>query len=57
MAEFTLTALKSEIDNDPQGIGYKDGANWLEDSEIADLLNNVIVSNTITRFKIEAQGS
>lgn len=39
MAEFTLQALADEIDNDPEGIGYKVGAVWKGDQVIADLIN------------------
>jgi len=38
---FSLEALKSEIENDPLGLGYAPGGNWLDDQEIADLINAV----------------
>ena len=41
MAELTPAALKAEIENDPLAIGYKNGADWKADQEIADLLNAV----------------
>lgn len=40
MAEYTTQALRDEIDNDPQGIGYKNGTTWKADSEIRDLIND-----------------
>ena len=46
MVEFTLTALKSEIETDPKSLGYKEvGGQWKGDSVIADLLNekNLVV--------------
>ena len=39
MAEFSLQALHDEIESDPEGLGYKDGADWKEDAVIADLIN------------------
>ncbi len=42
MADFSLVALKDEIVNDPQTIGYKNSASpddWKGDQEIADLIN------------------
>lgn len=39
MADFSLQALHDEIEADPEGLGYKDGAAWKGDQEIADLLN------------------
>ena len=39
MAEFSLAALKAEIDNDPEGIGYRVSAVWKSDQVIADLIN------------------
>lgn len=39
---FTYAELKQEIDNDPQGIGYKTGAVWKGDQVIADLINNQV---------------
>jgi len=48
MAEFSLEALKDEIVNDSQSLGYKNSAtpnDWKEDQEIADLINakNLVV--------------
>lgn len=48
MADFTLEALKDEIVNDPQVLGYKNSAtpnDWKEDQVIADLINakNLVV--------------
>ncbi len=42
MADFTLAALKAEIDSDPTVIGLKkiDGITWKGDQVIADLLND-----------------
>lgn len=39
MADFTLAALKAEIDTDPESLGYKIGVVWKSDQTIADLLN------------------
>lgn len=39
MADFTLQALHDEIENDPEGLGYKTGSVWKEDNIIADLIN------------------
>ena len=39
MAEFSLQALHDEIEADPMGLGYKDGADWKEDAEIVALIN------------------
>ncbi len=42
MAEFSFTALKDEIVNDTEGLGYKNSAtpnDWKGDQEIADLIN------------------
>jgi hypothetical protein len=36
---FTLQALHDEIENDPESIGYKIGADWKGDQVIADLIN------------------
>ena len=41
MAEFTLEALKDEIVNDPESLGYKTAPlDWKSDQEIADLIND-----------------
>lgn len=47
MAEFSLQALHDEVEADPEGIGYKIGAAWKGDQEIADLINakNYVVDN------------
>ena len=39
MADFSLQALHDEIENDPQGLGYKDGGVWKEDAVIVGLIN------------------
>jgi hypothetical protein len=39
MADFSLQALADEINNDPEAIGYRNGA-WKGDQVIADLLND-----------------
>jgi hypothetical protein len=40
MADFSLQALHDEIENDPQGLGYKEaGGAWKEDSVIVGLIN------------------
>ncbi len=42
MAQVDLTALRDEIVNDPQGVGYKSSAtadDWKGDQEIVDLIN------------------
>jgi hypothetical protein len=39
MAVFSLAALKAEIETDPLALGYKDGAAWKGDQEIADIIN------------------
>ena len=51
MADFSLEALKDEIVNDPQALGYKNSAtptDWKGDQEIADLINakNLVVDRT-----------
>lgn len=38
--EFTIQALHDEIENDPTARGYKVGAVWKGDQEIADLINS-----------------
>lgn len=53
MAEFTLQALNDEIDNDPEAIGYKTGATWKGDQEIADLIN--AKNYTIDRASIPSE--
>ncbi len=43
MAEFSFAALKTEIDTDPLGLGYKNSptpGDWKGDQVIADLINN-----------------
>lgn len=57
MADFTLQALHDEIENDPETIGYKVGAIWKGDGEIADLLNAknyVIDRNSVEMESIRA---
>ena len=39
MAEFTLQELHDEIEVDPLALGYKTGAVWKSDAEIAGLIN------------------
>ncbi len=40
MADFTLEALRDEIVNDPNSLGYKNAPlDWNGDQEIADLIN------------------
>lgn len=40
MTEFSLQALHNEIENDPQGLDYKEaGGAWKGDDVIADLIN------------------
>ena len=40
MPDFTPQALADEINNDPEGIGYKDAGVWKGDQVIADLIND-----------------
>lgn len=49
MTEFSLQALHDEIENDPEGIGYKAGEVWKGDQAIADLINDPSNGATITR--------
>ena len=53
MADFTLLALKDEIENDPQSIGYKSGSAWKGDQEIADLINDPANGEQILRRLIQ----
>ena len=50
MTDFSLQALHDEIENDPEGIGYKDGSVWKEDAVIVDLINSKDFS--IDRFSV-----
>jgi hypothetical protein len=54
MADFSLQALHDEIENDPEGIGYKVGATWKGDQEIADLIN--AKSYVIDKSSVEMEG-
>jgi len=50
---FTLTALKAEIDNDPQTIGYKNpDTTWKSDGVIADLINDPANGASIFRKNV-----
>ncbi len=53
MAEFSLAALKTEIDNDPEVIGYKVGAVWKGDQVIADLIN--VKNLVIDRVRVSSE--
>ena len=53
MAEFTLEALKDEIVNDSEGIGYKNGT-WKAHQVVADLINDPALGATITRKLIQS---
>jgi len=53
MADFTLQALNDEIDTDPEGLGYKEvGGEWKGDAEIADLINDELLGDTIQRHMV-----
>ena len=55
MADFTLVALKDEIVNDPNAIGYKNSAvptDWKGDQAIADLINDPVNGATIRRNSV-----
>ena len=46
---FTLQQLHDEIENDPNTIGYKEGAAWKSDGVIAALINDTANGGTIQR--------
>ena len=55
--EFSLVALKDEIVNDPENIGYKNSPvanDWKGDQEIADLINDPANGAVITRKLIQS---
>jgi hypothetical protein len=57
MAEFSLEALKDEIVNDPNGLGYKNSAtpnDWKGDQVIADLINDNTTGLIVDREKMSA---
>lgn len=58
MADFTLIALRDEIEADPLALGYKNSpasGDWKGDSEIADLINNTngTTPRTVNRVKVD----
>lgn len=55
MAEFSLQVLHEEIENDPEGLGYKINGNWKEDQDIADLINDPNLGATIQRQFVQPQ--
>ena len=56
MAEFSLLALKNEIETDPAEIGYKlPGGDWKGDGVIADLINDLALGDVIQRQYVQPQ--
>jgi hypothetical protein len=55
MAEFTLQALHDEIENDPEGIGYKEGEAWKSDAVIAGLINDPANGDIVQRSLVSPQ--
>ena len=56
MVDFTLEALKDEIVNDPEGLGYKNSAtptDWKGDQVIADLINDKLLKVDKTVVNME----
>jgi len=58
MAEFTLEALKNEIEEDSVSLGYKNSptsGDWKGDQVIADLINNAggTTPRTVTRDHVD----
>lgn len=56
MAEFTLEALRDEIEVDPEGLGLKNSpssGDWKGDPEIADILNTKNL--TVDRIRVEME--
>ena len=56
MSEFTLVALKDEIENDTESIGYKNSptsGDWKGDQIIADLIN--VKNLVIDRVSVEME--
>jgi hypothetical protein len=55
MAEFSLQALHDEIENDPLGLGYKNGdGTWKEDAVIVSLINAANYKIDKTSVQMEA---
>ena len=57
MAEFTLVALKDEIENDTESLGYKNSpasGDWKGDQEIADLVNakNLVIDRASVEMEL-----
>lgn len=56
MAEFSLLALKNEIETDPAGLDYKEAnGDWKGDDVIAGLINNLALGDIIQRQYVQPQ--
>jgi hypothetical protein len=55
MTEFTLQALHDEIENDPEGIGYKEGEAWKSDAVIAGLINDPANGDIVQRSLVDTK--